>query len=61
MYAHHSIMMQAADDKQRSMLAAAERERRVRQARPARATEPTGRRRIRRGPLVQQLRPQAQS
>lgn len=61
MYANHNISFQVAKAKQRDMLAAADLERLARQARPARATKPTGSRKIRRTWLVRQLRPQAQS
>jgi hypothetical protein len=61
MYTNHTIAVLVAQDKQRDMLAAAEYERRIRQARqPGRPSRPASR--GRRGwQLPWQLRPQAQS
>jgi hypothetical protein len=65
MYTHYSKNVQAAQDRQRVLMAEAERERRVRQLRhPSPASQPPAARRSRRSwtwQLAQLLRPQAQS
>ena len=63
MYSHYSMSVQAAETRQRDLMAEAERERRVRQRRsPAPASPPPASRRSRRAwQLVQVLRASAQS
>ncbi|MGB6457552.1 MAG: hypothetical protein WBH47_24020 [Streptosporangiaceae bacterium] len=62
MYTNHTIAVLVAQDKQRDMLAAAERERRVRQVRQPRRPSQLASRRGRRGwQLPWPLRPQAVS
>jgi len=63
MYSHYSMSLQAAKDRQRDLMAEAERERRVRQLRqPALASQPPATRTSHRArQLVQLLRAQAQS
>ena len=63
MYTHYSMSVQAAKDRQRQLMAEAERERRARQLRhPAPAFQPPATHRSRRAwKLAQLLRAQAQS